>query len=176
MKNTEKINTRDLVTLSLFVAMSIILSRFLSISTPIVRIGFSFLPITVAAIMYGTKYTVAVAAISDIIGTILFASDFFPGFTITACITAMIYGKFLYEKPKSIKNITTTVIMVNIVELLLNTVNIYILTGQPLWTIISMRSVQSVIMLIVKIFIIYNVSYSLASLNRYIPAYNRSSR
>lgn len=46
-------NTKNIAYLSMFIAMEVILSRFLSIQTPIVKFGFSFLPIAAASIMFG---------------------------------------------------------------------------------------------------------------------------
>ena len=169
-----KINTRDLVILSLLIAMNIILSRFLSIATPIMKIGFSFLPLTIAAVMYGPKYTAIVAVIADIIGATLFPSGaFFPGFTITTFIVGILYGVFLYNKPRDLKNIITAVFIVNLIELILNTGNLYLLTGQAIWMTLPTRAVQSLIMFAVKTFTIYNVSYSIADMKKYIPAYGR---
>ncbi|MBK5246006.1 MAG: ECF transporter S component [Peptostreptococcaceae bacterium] len=51
MKNNSKV-TR-LITIGLFIALEIILTRFLSINTPFIRIGFGFLPVAMLGIMYG---------------------------------------------------------------------------------------------------------------------------
>ena len=44
-------NARRLAQVALLIALSIILSRFCSISTPIVKIGFSYLPIVITAVL-----------------------------------------------------------------------------------------------------------------------------
>lgn len=60
-----------IVYMGLLIALKVILTRFLSIQTPIVRIGFGFLPIAVAGIMFGPIFA-GIAAIADILGMIIF--------------------------------------------------------------------------------------------------------
>ena len=49
----QKFTTRTLTTLAMLIAIEVILSRFLSISMWNTKIGFSFLPIAAAGILYG---------------------------------------------------------------------------------------------------------------------------
>lgn len=50
MKN---INTKMIVTLGLLAAIEIVLSRFFSINAWNIKIGFSFVPLAVAGMLYG---------------------------------------------------------------------------------------------------------------------------
>lgn len=159
-----KITTKDLVMMSLLVAITIILSRFLSISTPIIKIGFSFVPLTIAGIMYGPKYTMIIAVIADLVGVTLITGDFFPGFTVTTALVGLLYGKFLYNKPKSIKNIIICTIIVNLVELVLNTCNIYLLSGYGFMATLPARALKATLMVPIKAFVIYNVSYAIVNM------------
>ena len=49
----KKLNTRMIATIGMFVAIEVILSRFLSINTPFVKIGFAFVPCALCAVMLG---------------------------------------------------------------------------------------------------------------------------
>ena len=49
----QKISISMLVTLGMLVAIEIVLSRFCSISAWNIKIGFSFVPVAVAAVLYG---------------------------------------------------------------------------------------------------------------------------
>ncbi|HBK85843.1 MAG TPA: folate transporter, partial [Firmicutes bacterium] len=74
-----------MVTAALLVALSIVASRFLSINTPIIRIGFGWLPILLAGLLYGPGWGFIVGAIADFIGANLFPfGPYFPGFTLSA--------------------------------------------------------------------------------------------
>ena len=68
--NHEK--TRKLTTLAVLVAMHIILSRFLSYSVWNMKIGFDFLPVAAAAVLYGPAGAAVVGAVGDFVGAILF--------------------------------------------------------------------------------------------------------
>ena len=46
-------NIKKLITAAVLLALVIIMTRFLSIQTPFMRIGFSFIPIILSAILLG---------------------------------------------------------------------------------------------------------------------------
>ena len=92
-------NTKKLVMMSFLISLTIVLARFLAIQNDILRISLEFLPIMVAAVLFGPVAGGLVGAIADLIGATLFpAGTFFPGFTISAFITGFIYGMFFYKK------------------------------------------------------------------------------
>ena len=91
-----KWNTRTLVTLSILTALEIVLNRFLSINAWNTKIGFSFIPVAVAGMLFGPLGGAVVGALGDLVGAILFPiGAYFPGFTLTAFLTGLVYGLFL---------------------------------------------------------------------------------
>lgn len=137
----------------LLVSMEIIFTRFLSIQTPIIRIGFGFIPIAFTAIMFGPLIGGTAAAIADIIGMLIFPKGpYFPGLTLSAFLTGAIYGLFLYRNPVTIVNIAKSVLMITIlVDLGLNTLWLSMLTGNAAAAILIPRIYKSAIMLPVQI-------------------------
>ena len=129
MKRTD---IRRIVVLGLLIAVQVILSRFLSINAWNVKIGFGFVPIVVAAILYGPIPAGITYALSDMLGAILFPiGPYFPGFTLTAFLTGMIYGKFLYKKT-SIPRIAGAVLVTQLLlSLVVNSFWISILYSSP---------------------------------------------
>ena len=92
----KKITTKKLVTLALLTALEIVFSRFLSINAWNLKIGFNFLPIALAALLFGPLAGGLVGALGDFIGAILFPiGAYFPGFTFTAFLTGCCFGLFL---------------------------------------------------------------------------------
>ena len=88
-----------LVSLALLVAIEVVLARFLSIRTPVVRIGFGFVPVAVAGMMFGPMGGLSVGLIGDLLGATLFPSGVFhPGFTLTATLGGLVYGILLHQK------------------------------------------------------------------------------
>ncbi len=62
----KKSATSRLVIMAFLIAMEIILTRFCSINTPILRIGFGFLPVAMMGIMFGPVWAAAGYAIGDL--------------------------------------------------------------------------------------------------------------
>lgn len=95
--------TKKIILSALLLALSIVLSRFLSIKTPLLTITFNFVPIILAAVWLGPKYSTLIAGLSDVIGAVLFPfGEFFIGFTISSILTGLIYGLVLYKKERRI--------------------------------------------------------------------------
>ncbi len=149
---------KKIILSALFIAATIVLSRFLSVRTPILTIGFSFIPIMLSAILLGYKYSTFIAVISDVIGAILFPSgSFFFGFTISAFLTGLIYGlilyqdKFVMDKKFMKRLIISTLIVTLVVNGILNTVWVSIIAGSAKKIIIPVRIAKQLIMIPVKI-------------------------
>lgn len=53
--------TKKMILSALMLTLSIVLSRFISIKTPLLAISFSFVPIMLSAIWLGPKYTVVIS-------------------------------------------------------------------------------------------------------------------
>ncbi len=140
--------TKRLVMLGIMVAMEIVLSRFLSISTPIVRIGFSFIPITVLAISYGPLYAGLAGAVGDFVGVMLFPTGpYFPGFTLSAFITGIILGLFLYKKPKKLWRVAAATVLIGVVATIcMGTLWLHMLWGKGVWALLPSRLIQAGIM------------------------------
>ena len=81
---SKRFNVKSVAILGILVAAEIIFARF-SIHTWNLKIGFSFVPIVIAAVLYGPIAGGMVAAIGDVISAFLFpVGAYFPGFTLTA--------------------------------------------------------------------------------------------
>lgn len=158
-------NIREMVSMSLFIAIEVILTRFLSIQTPIVRIGFTFLPIAISAMLFGPVISGMIAALADVIGMVLFpvGGAYFPGFTLTAFLSGVIYGSLLYKKTKSILRISIAVIAISVfVHLGLDTIWIWILTGKGFFAILPTRIMKCMINIPLQIILIRIVWNSLS--------------
>ncbi len=147
-----RFNTRMLTTLSLLTAIEIVLSRFLSISMWNIKIGFSFVPVVVAAILYGPLAAGAIAALADFIGAILFPiGTYFPGFTLTAFLTGCVFGLFLHKKQGWLQIIAAIGINQFILSLFLNTLWISILYGSPYAPLLATRIIQCLLLIVVQL-------------------------
>lgn len=154
----QKFNTRRMVQTALLISLEIILTRFCSITTPIVRIGFGFLPVALIAILYGPVYAGIAATVSDFLGAMLFPpiGGFFPGFTLTAFLTGVAYGVFLYKRPQTLPRIICCVLVLTLfLQLGLNTVWVWMMTGKAIMMILPSRLIQNALMFPVQIAGVY---------------------
>lgn len=151
---------------ALFIASTVVLSRFLSIQTPIVTVGFSFVPIMLAGILMGWKSCAFVASLSDIIGALLFPiGSYFFGFTITSLLTGITYGLLLHDKNGFkinkkfiIKLIISSLIVTCLYNGILNTIWIKIITKGASKIIIPVRIAKELIMIPIKIITILGIT------------------
>lgn len=150
-------NIRIVISLGMFIAMEVILTRFLSIQTPIVRIGFSFIPIAISSMMFGPVFGGIAAALADIIGMMIFPTGgaFFPGFTLSAFLTGVIYGLFLSKKSKTFLRISMAVIVVSaFINLGLDTIWLLMITGKGILVILPPRIIKTIVMVPIQILLI----------------------
>ena len=162
MKNTfiPKLTVRALTQIALLLAAEIILSRFLSIPTPILKISFSFLAIAAIAILYGPFYACAAAGIGDFMGSILFPiGAYFPGFTLTAALSGLVYGLFIYKKQVTFLRLLVPVLIINILfQIVLDTFWLVMITEQSFWALAPIRLTKSIIMIPIQITAIKSLS------------------
>ncbi len=146
-----ELNTRMIVTLGILVAMEIVLSRFLSINAWNTKIGFNFVPIVAAAMLYGPIGGAIVGALGDFLGAILFPiGAYFPGFTLTAFLTGLVFGFFLYKEQSIPRVIGAAAVNQFILSQCLNTLWISILYGSPYGPLFVTRLVQTAILFAVQ--------------------------
>lgn len=150
--------TRIVVYLGLFIAMNIVLVRILSfMPLPTIRIDFGFISIALSSVMFGPVLGGVTGAVSDIIGYFISPKGpYFPGFTISAFVSGLIYGLVLYKKPNTIfRVIIAAVLSVLLVDVALNTVWLEILYHKGILVILPARLLKSAIMLPIQVFVIY---------------------
>ena len=160
---------KKIVLTSVLLAILIVLSRFLSIKTPLLRISFAFIPTCISAIWLGPKWTVLLNVLGDIIGATLFPiGPFFIGYTISTAIEGLIYGILLYQKEPVFYNnkqfiikVVLSVILVTLIcNLGLNTFWIHITAKKAFIALLGGRIIKELIMIPIQIsmiIFIYNV-------------------
>lgn len=153
----KKSKTTRLVVMAFLVALEIILTRFCSINTPILRIGFGFLPVSMMGILYGPIWAAMGYAVGDILGMLIFPSGvFFPGFTVTAVLTGLVFGFFLHDKEKiTWKNVLpASLIIILLLNLCLDTFWLSILMGDAFIALLPTRIFKCAVMLPIHLVLI----------------------
>ena len=178
----KKLDLKAMVTCAALIAAAIVLSRFLSINAWNLKIGFTFVPVFIAAYLYGPigGAVVGMAMLlrqpflhlrtlskelhnADFIGAILFPiGAYFPGFTLTCVITGAVYGLLLHKKQTPLRILIAIAIVQLGCGLLVNTYWISVLYGSPFTALLVTRSVQCLIMIPVEFIVIGTMSRLLA--------------
>lgn len=150
MQNKEKL--LKLVITAFLISLEIILTRFLSVQLPLVRIGFGFLPVAVCGILCGPLWAAAGYAIGDILGVFTSGTGMpHPGFTISAFLTGLTFGLFLYKKEPTIGRVLlSTSIVVLIINLGLDTLWLSQLTQKGILAILPVRIAKTAIMFVLE--------------------------
>ena len=90
--NNSKKSVRTLTMLALLIAMSIVFSRVLSISTGFVRFNLGSLPVLLAAVLFGPGAGFVVGAVADMIGGVLAGYAINPLITLGAGAIGLVAG------------------------------------------------------------------------------------
>ena len=143
----KKINLKQLITMGLLVAMDIVLNRFLSIKAWNISIGFDFVPMIIAAMLYGPLSAAVVHGLADFLGAILFPiGPYFPGFTLSVVLMGLVCGALLHNHEQSIWRAVLAVgICQFVIALFVTSYWISVLYGSPYWPLVATRVVQAAV-------------------------------
>ncbi|WP_312612442.1 folate family ECF transporter S component [Oscillibacter sp.] len=148
----KKQTTSMLVTLGMLVAIEIVLSRFLSIPAWNFKIGLGFVPVVMAAVLYGAVPAAIVGGLGDFLGAIMFPiGPYFPGFTLTAALTGLVWGVFLHKRQTMARIGGAVAVNQLVLSLLLNTLWISVLYGAPYGSLFLTRTISTAVMTVVQV-------------------------
>jgi len=121
----KRFSTKSIALMGILIAMAVIFARFLAYETTFLKVSFTFLPQSLIGMLFGPFWSGIGAAVADVVGMMLFPkAAYFPGFTVNAFITGVIYGYYYYKKEITWKRVLIATFLVTLV------VNIFL---TPLW-------------------------------------------
>ena len=150
--NDKKTSVRTLTMLALLVAMSIVFSRVLSISTGFVRFNLGSLPVLLAAVVFGPGAGFAVGAVADIIGGVLAAT---PSTLITLGAGAIgLVAGFAWQKLSSLSTnlrLAASVLLGHFVgSMVITSLALRLFYGYP-WATLAVRIPNALILSAVNV-------------------------
>lgn len=152
--------TRKLVFMAILVAMQIVLAKFLVIYIPPnKRIGFSYIPVVYSALTMGPVSAAIVNGVADLIGALVFPQgNFFPGFTLTAIVSGLIYGFFLHRKDIKWYHIfLSRLLVVVICHWGLNTLWLSIMYGKSFLASLPVRMIPDLIQFPIDMILLFPI-------------------
>ena len=152
MKN-KKTLVRTLCQVAMLIALEIVLDRFCSITTPITRIGFAFIPMALCGMLFGPVWAGAAYAIADLLGAALFSYAVFPGITLVRLVAGVLYGLLLHrENIRFFPHLVLTALADQIIcTLALMTLVLSLNTGTPYFKLLITRLPQAGILLVLEL-------------------------
>lgn len=126
---------------------------------PYIRIGLSGIPERMVDLLFGPAVGGIFGAVMDILKYIVNPGGvFFPGFTLSAALTGIVYGIFLYEKKLTwVRVLIPEVIVRLVVNLGLNTIWLTILYGESFFVLFPARLVSNLIQIPIETVLIYMI-------------------
>ena len=147
MKSTKN-STRTLTVLALLIAMSIVFSRVLSISTGFVRFNLGSLPVLLAGIVFGPGAGFAVGALADMIGGILAGYAINPLITLGAASIGLV-GGWLWQTLHTLRlgrRLLLSVVAAHVVgSIVINSLALHIFYGYA-WSVLAARVPNALIL------------------------------
>ena len=151
----KKINVRAVAAIGMLVAIHIVLSRFCSINTWNMKIGFTFVPVFAAACLFGPVTAAIVGGLGDFLGAILFPiGPYFPGFTLNCALI----GLLLHRQQSLPRVITATILNQFGLSLFVTTLWISILYGSPYWANLVSRIPQCILLSVLEVAVMFALS------------------
>ena len=120
-------STREIVGLAILIVLNILFADVLAIPIAGMQFDFGFISAAAMGMIFGANKSALASGISDIMGALILPhGTFFVGFTISAICGGYICGKFLHDKPVSIKrSIMLSAALSLVIDLLLNSTWLY---------------------------------------------------
>ncbi|WP_036729626.1 folate family ECF transporter S component [Peptoniphilus mikwangii] len=158
----KKSNTKVIVRAAFLVALSIVLTRFLSVMvTPQLRVGIGSMPIILSGMLYGPVVGGIVGLVTDAIGVMINPQGTpHLGFTLSSILTGLLPGlicmKMLKDNDEklNVATIVSCVIVMLIVHIGLNTYWLSQLFGKAFMAMLPIRALKAIIETVITIILI----------------------
>ncbi len=154
MKRKSQQQLFTLTCLALLTAMQIVIARFLAIPvSESIRFSFSFIPVVIAARRFGIIGGMLVYGLGDFLGAIIFPTGgaYFPGFTLTAAVSGLIYGLYLGKKNNALRIVLSVLTSQVLCTLVMNSYWVSTLYGSDFGAVFISRVPQSIVMSVLQI-------------------------
>ncbi len=147
---------QNLAVCGMLLALRILIGYFSNLTlaiTPDIKIGFSFLPVAIAAILCGPVASAAIGALGDVFCFLLAPMGaYFPGWTVNGMLVGLLYGLFLFNS----KKFTLSLIICEIasglfVEIALGSLWLYIQFSKAFWITAGVRGIKTLIAIPIEI-------------------------
>ena len=141
----------------MLLALEVVLGMFTLNVSPLLKIGFSFLPVAAAGMLFGPVAGGTVGALGDVVSYFISPmGPYFPGFTVNGFLSGFLYGLFLYRKPVTLlRTLLAKVSVTTLINLLLTPLWLAVLYSRAFIAVLSARVATNLALLPVDIALLY---------------------
>ena len=159
---------RMLSVMGVLIALEIVIAQFITFRpSQSIKLSLDFIPIVIAGILYGPLPALIISVLADILGAFLFpVGPYFPGFTVTAALTGLLYGALLREKQTMPRAAAAVGVQQWGLSLGLNNFWLHVLYGMPYLATLLGRLVQVAIMTVIQILFIPVIARTLQAVGK----------
>jgi Protein of unknown function (DUF1393). len=147
--------------MGLLIALDVVAATFLTIKTPFLKVGVSFIPVAMTGILFGPALGGVGAGLADILQYALFSMGmtYLPGITIDAVLSGAVYGFLLHgKKPSLVRCFLSSAINELIISGLFTTFWLYLaFPGQTFFALFLTRIVKSLVMTPIEAVVLYGL-------------------
>jgi riboflavin transporter len=156
--------TRSLTLAAMLIALNVALSSVRVQITPELRLSLGFITQAASGMLLGPVCAMLTGAASDILSHICFPTGaYFPGYTLTAVVGGLIYGVFLFERPRPnyLRALLVKGVMSLVCNIGLNTLWISLTGGQAMLALLPARLIKNLCLLPIEALLIYMTAAAL---------------
>ncbi len=161
------LNTKIIVTVALLIASQVVLDFFTIQFSSFLHMTFEFLITGITGFLYGPIVAAIGAVLSDTISFVINPKGpYFFGYTLSAMLSGVTMGLFLYKRQISvIRSAITRTTQVLLLNLALNTFWSSVLYSVDFWAVLPARAAKNAILLPVEIILLFVVLRTVDRLN-----------
>ncbi len=164
---------RSLTLAGMLLALIVIIGYFANFTLailPVIKLSFSFVPQSVAAMMLGPIPSAIIGGLGDFLSFLLNPQGgaYFFGWTLNSILTGFVYGLFLYKCEKLLVNLIAARLIIFIfIEVVLGSLWLNVQFGWPYVETLVSRTITNAITIPVEIAIIFVISGALKRILRH---------
>lgn len=165
---------RPLAAVGMLTALQIILSMLTIQIGSSIQITFDYLPLAVVGMLFGPVPAMFTGALSDLIAFFIRPTGAFnPGFAVSAALSGLFYGLFLYEQNpvRMWQLLVSRLLAVLVCNIGLNTLWLLLMYGSGAWAWIPGRILKNALEYPVSILLLWGVQRALIPIRKNMPKY-----
>ena len=152
-------SVRTVAVCGMLLALKMVLGMFTVNVSSLLKVGFAYLPVAAAGMLFGPIVGGVVGAAGDVVGYFIQPTGpYFPGFTLNAFLSGFVYGLLLYRRPvKLMRTFAAKTLVTFLVSFLLNPLWLSVLYGKAFFAVVSARIAANLVVLPVDTAVLFTL-------------------